>query len=1114
MIPEYSQFQHDQRYHHKQPGGPMIATEPRITEGTLKTSDGRPLPLESTSIKGTISGPLASVELRQKFRNTTSETIEATYLFPLSHHASVYHMEFRLDDRVVTGVVKEKEEARRTYETARAEGRAATLLEQERPNLFTLSVANIAPGASIEVFLKYQELVTYDAGEWRFVFPLVASERYHGGEATDAKGGTTQVADGSRIRPPRARRKDRSSPVSVEFHIQDCGPISAPGSPSHQLSVKPLDNGYRLSLAEGAIVPNRDFILAWRAAVPGPQEHLAQLAPRIWFDRQEDKPGTFCLYLPAPAVPKPSFSQSKPGPAGSLLCGNCGAPMVDKDAVQQVEGFGPAWKCEYCGVMHAVKAPDGQSKTTGKDVLFLIDRSGSTGASDLGAEAIRKTLELLSPDDNFKIVAFHHELKHFQDDWVACTEGAVSRATEFLVDLPCKGGTEMDLVLKLATQDARPDRSQVVVLITDGAVGNEARFLKQISDSFTDSRLYVLGVGPAPNRYLIEKMAQMGRGAFDVSTVGESGTVERFAQRVAQAAPVLSEVQLKWLEGMGVDMYPNRDLELFAGKSLCVVGRFVGAGPGRLELRGTTSEGKPFVQILPCLLPDTASTPGLERVWAGRRVDDLQDQLLKRPERLSEIRLEVLGLALKHSLVTPYTALVAEDSEQAVDPKAPSRTVQVESPRPAPRAGGGPGGPPVAACGMAPPAPVPAALDFMPVEAESLCFDAAPEPVSCEEAPPSPPATRSRKLSFGGLFRKSEGSSGKPVLGGHVKGGSGSPSKPILSRKRAPSPQVPGSQQPVVQPRHHNYTPDELDRARELIQGSLDLVFLIDETGSMGRYIAQVQAHLLKLIETVRKSPLCSHLRLGLVTFRDHPPQDNSFVTRVVPLTETVDDIAQGVKRMVADGGGDAPEAVTDGLMELLYLNWNPGSTRLVVMVGDAPPHGVMPQGDGFPDGCPCGRHWYTQAESCREMNIVVHTVGCRGIDHFAGAEEVFKAVAQRTGGLYLPLKDANLLIGLVSGLADRELDRKRVEGFVREVCHQHIDELLAADLDEQIRFLTETLQARKVRVLDFSDEKNQSLKFREIRKEDVELAWDTVYREIRSSVPQPYHLQSASQSG
>src|SRR5579859_4921868 len=143
----------------------------RPTQGSLRTADGRPLPLERTSVHGRIQGPVADVAIEQRFRNDTGEPIEAVYLFPLPHGASVHKMAFRIGGRTVTAVVKEKEEAKRTYEKARAEGRAATLLEEDKPGLFTLSVANVPPGEAIDVTLAYQETIGFDGGEWRFVFP-------------------------------------------------------------------------------------------------------------------------------------------------------------------------------------------------------------------------------------------------------------------------------------------------------------------------------------------------------------------------------------------------------------------------------------------------------------------------------------------------------------------------------------------------------------------------------------------------------------------------------------------------------------------------------------------------------------------------------------------------------------------------------------------------------------------------------------------------------------------------------------------------------------------------------------------------------------------------------
>jgi Ca-activated chloride channel family protein len=1202
----------------------MLATEPRITEGTLQTIDGRPLPLEWTRIEANVQGPLAQVQVRQCFRNPTSETLEATYLFPLPHQASVYGMEFRIGERVVRGVVKEKEEARRSYEAARSEGRAATLLEQERPNLFTLSVANIAPGASIEVLLEYQESVAFDYGQWRFVFPMVASERYHSPESAAGE----QSGSGSGIRPPRARSTERTSPLSLQLHIEQGSAMEAPTSPSHPLQVERAGDGYRVSLSQGQAIPNCDFVLVWAGPKGG-----GALAPQVWFDRKMDKPGTFCVCLPAPILaehPAPSRANGK-----GIGCGNCGAPMESKEAVEEVPGFGHAWRCEYCGVYHRVEAPPSEATCTGKDVVFLVDLSASMKGLGATPKVIDQALSMLEEKDAFKIIGFHHELLVMSYLWSPCDAPSRARAAQFLADLRSRGGTELEAALKEGARDQRPRRARVVVLLTDGAVGNEGRLLRMLPGWLGDARLYVLGMGPACNRYLIDKLALHGRGAYDVAVTPEPEVIERFARRIAEAGPVLTGLTIELVDGTAMDLYPRGPQELFSGQVFRLTGRFMGSGPAVLRLLGTTREGEKFRQEISLVLPEySEQTPGLERVWARQRIEDLQDQLTRRPEQLSEIRMEVLGLALKHQLMSPYTALVAEDTERAVDPSAPSRRVEVELAGPAAPAQELEGLPECVesapehgedftdgwdpspassrpASVAAPesyggwlsdevPSPAPSMTEMVAdsiarealtdeadswVDEEMMDYDDDACVVDC--LPPQPRKGLVAKVSeaITGRFSKPTLGADKPKLGRAVPPESPSPGRPAAARAEVrgeafsdslPDPDHDASRrdldlfggddpfaapltemhdpfadppsepefpdlfgstddvfggastwhsEPVEKsaswgskkdareypptdrqvrgqtpigsgrPPRVTYPPDELFRALAMVKGHLDLVFLIDETGSMGPYIMEVQEQLFRLIEALRQSPLCRRLRLGLVTFRDHPPQDNSFVTRVMPLTENVPEISRAVERMRADGGGDGPEAVTDGLHELLNLDWDQEAARMVVMVGDAPPHGVEPSGDGFPDGCPCGRHWYTQVESCREMGVTIHSVGCQGIAAFKGAEQVFQTVALGTGGLYMPLAQAWLLIDLVTGLADRELDRQRLEQYVAEIYAAQRAALERADFDEQVRFISETLEARKLEVLDLINGPGKPPTFRPVRPTDVELALQSVLR-------------------
>ncbi len=168
---------------------------------------------------------------------------------------------------------------------------------------------------------------------------------------------------------------------------------------------------------------------------------------------------------------------------------------------------------------------------------------------------------------------------------------------------------------------------------------------------------------------------------------------------------------------------------------------------------------------------------------------------------------------------------------------------------------------------------------------------------------------------------------------------------------------------------------------------------------------------------------------------------------------------------MEARGGGDGPEAVTDGLYDMVRLDWRPRAARVVVWVGDAPPHGVEPGGDGFPGGCPCGHHWYAQAESCREMGVAIYAVGCLPTLHsYTGAEDVYRTVATTTRGLYLPLSEAHLLIPLIAGAAETELDRQRIEEHIADVIAQYEEELRRADDQERVRFMTDVLRDQGVR--------------------------------------------------
>lgn len=1213
----------------------------------MRTSNGFVLPLEMTELEAAIHGPIATVTVKQRFRNASDSPIEAEYMFPMPHGASVHTMRFRIGERTVEGVVKEKEEAKRAYEAARREGRSATLLEQDRPNLFTLSVANIAPGDIIEVTMVYQEKLSFDSGEWRFVFPMVTTERHHAGRPDGAPAPrqagqsipTTEVPDAAKIRPPAKATGQRPANVKASIEIRSGELLEPPRSPSHRIDLEYLgSNAYRIQLHESETIPNRDLVIAFRAAKEG-------IRPRAYFERQADKMGTFLLVVTPPIAPIEDLPIAEIGPAGdhrTYRCNNCGGTLRDPSSVKDWAGIGSAWKCEYCGVVVAVT---GKRATYGlpRDVVFLVDRSCSMrgGSVAQARRAVRMILDTLGPDDRAQVFAIDHDRIAADgrgDSFVQVSKEWTLHIEEFLRGIEARGGTELEEAFEHAAKlPTKPERTRVFVLLTDGAVGNEGRLLRRIPALLgKETRLFVLGIGPAVNRYLIERLARAGGGTSDVLLPGEDveTVVPKFAQRVRQAGPVLTNIRLSWDDAMPVDVYPSPVPELFGGQTVELFGRFAGSGKSRLVLTGTRATGETFRQEVDVELPEESNEmPGLERLWARLRIDARLERLVEAPNEAAEVRMEVLALALKHKLLSPYTALVAEDSEKRVN--TPAQKIQIAAVAEiddektsedfsfsdgAAEGGGGSitGAPPpdddedldyempkmakrsmprsMAAAparertrGDAPkseagsfgeeeemtfsaggaasfgamdelkamPPPAPMAAHALPAPGAY-----APPPPAFGAPPPRPAAPALRSAVYSppepDAFDEPLAPKGRGGLLSKVKDALGFGEKRKIDKTRASSiptfaeddepptsrdperfepvrvldispaapptdmpappamsaaPMAARGQMPVAQGQtpvkasaSDTYSTDMLSFVAGRDVGEIDLVFLVDETGSMGQYIEEVKRRLLEIIESIRQAPLCKSLRLGIVSYRDHPPQDRSFASRVVPLTDDISSIKKGVQRMQASGGGDGPESVTDGLYDIVRLDWRPHAARVVVWVGDAPPHGVEPTGDAFPQGCPCGHHWYAQAENAREMGIVIHAVGCLPtLREYVGAEDVFKTVAATSRGLYLPLRDATRLIPIITGVAETELDKQRIEAHIADVLKAFAQELEDADYEERVRFVTETLRARNVRPRSLVYESDAGgpfpQRFREIKGSDVEEGIERLRRTRRTSL-------------
>jgi hypothetical protein len=284
--------------------------------------------------------------------------------------------------------------------------------------------------------------------------------------------------------------------------------------------------------------------------------------------------------------------------------------------------------------------------------------------------------------------------------------------------------------------------------------------------------------------------------------------------------------------------------------------------------------------------------------------------------------------------------------------------------------------------------------------------------------------------------------------------------------------------------------------------GQLDLCFMVDETGSMGPYIDTVKQKILEIIHTIRVKELCSSLRIGLVSYRDHPPEESSFVTKTFPFNEDVDKIKEAILSMYASGGGDGPEAVCDALYDITRLSWREKASKIVIWMGDAPPHGVEPSGDNFPKGCPDGKNWKTEAQRAYDKGILIYSVGCfPEIAGYKKAIDVYKEVAEKTKGSFIPLEKANLLVSLITGVAESELEKLKIEEFVAQELQKIKAESPGAVLSESEvearvsdALKAEGMTLKRMRTETFAaaapvDEADLELEERKVAREDVKEA-------------------------
>jgi len=597
-------------------GGPGTASAPLPplpSPGSLVLRDSKGqevgvCPLQHTDVQANIAGFVARVHVKQVFRNLANESVEAIYTFPLPDDAAVDDLAMRIGDRLITADIKKRAEAAQIYQAARAAGQNAALLNQERANVFTQSIANLMPGQAITIEISFEQVIKYDQGHYEWSFPTVVGPRYTGGDAA--------VADADKITPgiiPEGMRAGHDIAITVNL---DAGlPLREVTSTQHLIDLtQPTKTSAVIKLRDKDTIPNKDFVLRYAVAGDQIQSGVIALAP------QNGDSGYFTLILQPPAAP-------------------AAADIAPKEMIFVIDQTGsqsglPIQKAKetmtYC-LQHL----------NPKDTFQLIGFN-----------------TVINPCEPAPVAATPENVAQ-AISWLAGIQANggtdIYKAVDYVLNQP---------------GDA--NRPRIVCLMTDGFIGNDKAIIQLIAEHRGLSRFFPFGIGNSVNRYLIDGMAREGRGVADYVSLNDDGqtVAEKFYQRIAQ--PLLLDLGVNWGALPVADVLPQHIPDIFTAAPIILTGRYEHGGQGVIKVSGLLRGQPWSQDVAVTLPDSsTANAEALRTIWARQKIDDLEIEDWKtdisahprapntRYSPTSDLVDKVTAVALKYRLMSDYTSFVA-----------------------------------------------------------------------------------------------------------------------------------------------------------------------------------------------------------------------------------------------------------------------------------------------------------------------------------------------------------------------------------------------------------------------------------------------------------------------
>lgn len=592
--------------------------------------------LKNTDVKITAHGLLARVIIKQQFHNSSTEWVEGEYVYPLPENSAVDYMAMTIGERRIIGEIKEKKEAKKIYEEAKKSGKKASLVVQQRTNLFTNRVANIAPGETIEIELHYVETLQYDQGQLSLRIPTTVTPRYIPGKAfnhyqttnneevptiaINTSSGwarpTNQVPDAHLITPFMTAIKN-ASPLTLNATINAGMVLDTIESVYHPATIAQEQNTYTIELS-GNTKLTKDVLLRWVPATG--QAPVAAL-----------------------------FSET-----------------IDND--------------NYLLLMVVPPQELQSTSILPRETIFVIDTSGSMGGQAIvqAKKALRSALTRLKPQDRFNIIEFNSITNPLWQHAVTADPENIEKASRWISGLVANGGTEMSDALNFALADDAPNAYvRQVIFITDGSVGNESALFDLIKKKRNKTRVFTVGIGSAPNSFFMTKAAEVGQGSF--TYIGSQSEISQSMAALFHKLqnPIMTDIGIDFGQqsDSSIEIFPKQAPDLYAGEPIIVAVKIPGELPAYVNISGRKSgdlngDNKSYQQKFALL--DNANATDISKLWARKKLHQLYDaerdmtysqSLADKPGNLDNIKQDITQLALDHSLMSKYTSFVAVEQK-------------------------------------------------------------------------------------------------------------------------------------------------------------------------------------------------------------------------------------------------------------------------------------------------------------------------------------------------------------------------------------------------------------------------------------------------------------------